>query len=888
MQKSSQAWLSTFIASALTLSISQALAAPNESLEDLLLPPTENTLPNGAALRFGFKSLNQGSGIRGFAISPDGRITASSGYLAGAAIKLRKFGSRQLMAELIDDPRGSGSLVFSPDGKLLAAGSNADGSVRIWDPDLGTRLSLLRTADYPQFGTNLPTWVSFAPDGDTLATASPLGTVEVWDTSTWRVIDSVVPASKAPNLRKKLCRAIAISPDGNLLAVATSDGMIRVYEYPTLKLRADIGINVLTLEINDIEFSPDSRLLAYTGTERSAKFKTGEGSYLYDLEKKREIRNLAGDLGNPAPLGYGSVITFLPGGDRLCLLDINGSVSLWETDSGEMLYLVRTGGANMAVSPDGESFATAGHHGEIKYWRMTDGQEINQPPGSEIPQARVPKILAVALPADESIALTAMSTGEVYVWDRRSGELKETVSATQNRLPGAHSAVFLPDGEGVIFGSGANVQWFDVDTGETQDWTTYPAEGDTHRFARGRMTAAAVSRDGSTAVTLNRERVNNTAGILRIWNVADGKLRSSIPVSKETRVQSSLSPDGAVLYAVEQRPRKRYGYDEIIQLYDTSTGEPIRQFEQNEDQAHLQMPGVSPDGKQLAFGDNGDSVQFWDISDGKIISYLYGPLSGGGIIRTWYSDDGKRMAANASLRGKIDDSSEITQVWDLGTGRITHQFEVLSRDLALSPDASQMAVVSTDNSVLLYDLTLEHLKFRDDPPPATEELEAAYQQIGGGPFASMDQQGRYDLYMRMVSGGDATIEFLRSKFFIPLKEERKMVMEVVDQLRSEDDTERLEAVKRVGAMGDDFWKLASTAQDAPLNGASYARLRFLAARIPDQRRIRLILHVVRPIGTPSAKELLNDLIEHHSEDRVQRTEIKRARQMLEQLESQGI
>ena len=70
---------------------------------------------------------------------------------------------------------GSGnSLAFSPDGKILANGSN-DRSVMLWDVRTGKHLGTLK--EHQGFVGS----VAFSPDGKTLASGSVDGTVLLWD-----------------------------------------------------------------------------------------------------------------------------------------------------------------------------------------------------------------------------------------------------------------------------------------------------------------------------------------------------------------------------------------------------------------------------------------------------------------------------------------------------------------------------------------------------------------------------------------------------------------------------------------------------------------------------------------------------------------------------------
>ena len=113
------------------------------------------------------------------------------------------------------------SVVFSPDGKILATASY-NGAVRLWSVSTQRQVGAPMTADSKPVLA-----VAFSPDGTMLATASDDGTARLWDVATHRQIGAPMTADD------DYVRDVAFSPGGTMLATASDDGTARLWDVAT-------------------------------------------------------------------------------------------------------------------------------------------------------------------------------------------------------------------------------------------------------------------------------------------------------------------------------------------------------------------------------------------------------------------------------------------------------------------------------------------------------------------------------------------------------------------------------------------------------------------------------------------------------------------------------
>ena len=520
---------------------------------------------------------------------------------------------------------GSGSVTFSPKGRILAV-SNGD-AVWLWnltDPSHPTRLGQSLTG--PTSGVLS---MAFSPDGRTLAVAS--GESTVW---LWNLADPARPTRLGRPLPGDATYSVAFSPDGRTLALGGTDA-VWLWNLANPSHPARLG-QPLPSGDGQVAFSPNGRILAVgsqgtvwlwnladnTRPARLAQLVPSSTGVVTSIAFSRDGRTLAfgsGDnrvwlwnLTDPArptrhgqpltgPASYVTSVAFSPDGRTLAIGSDDHSVWLWNlaqparpTQLGQPLTGNTTGVTSVAFSPDGRTLAVAGHSDQtIRLWNLP----------SSVLTGPTSSVASVAFSRDGRTLAAGGDDHNVWLWNPTDPSNPTKLGQPLTGPGGITSAAFSPDRRLLAVGSSDRPVWLWNLTDPARPTPTRLGEPPTGPDFTA-FTSVAFSADGRTLAAAD-------PGTVWLWNLTDP--------ARPTRLGPALTfdtPSAVISVAFSPDGRTLAVGDATVWLWNLA--DPSRPTQL----AHL-VPGFtgyvssvafSPDGRTLAAGSDDHKVWLWNLS----------------------------------------------------------------------------------------------------------------------------------------------------------------------------------------------------------------------------------------------------------------------------------
>ncbi|MCP2728856.1 NB-ARC domain-containing protein [Limnofasciculus baicalensis] len=556
------------------------------------------------------------SWVHSVAFSPEGQILASGSN--DETVRLWDVNTGQCLKTLRGHTGCVQSVAFSPDGQILASGSN-DQTVRLWDVKTGQCLKVLTGH------TNHLLSVIFTPDGQTLISSGEDQTVRLWQVvmgECLRIIETHI----------NWVLSVALSPDGGTLATGSDGKMVKFWDITNgacIGTLPDYNSYVWALAYahwrSDVNH-PDREILATGSEDGTVK--------IWDALTGECLQTLQGHRDREASKEQSAdrvwLVLFSPNGSTLLSASENQTVKLWDVRTGQCLRTLE-GYSNsvlsVALNSDGQLLASSGRDQQVRLWDVATGECIKTFQG----HTNIVSSVTFAPKNNESQILASGSDDcSIKIWDGDTGECLRTILGHRSWV---QSLRFSPDGQILVSGSrDGTVKLWDWQTGECLQ--TF--EGHIHR-----VKSVAFSPDGTTLVSGSDDQT------VKLWEVNTGICLHMFPGHRDWVLSVAFSPCGSRIVS---------GSGDTIKLWDLRTGECLQTFAGHTHRVRAVV--FSPDGQTLASASDDETVKLWDVKTGKNIRTFQGHLKG--VWSVVFSANGETLVSGSG--------DETIKFWSVETG----------------------------------------------------------------------------------------------------------------------------------------------------------------------------------------------------------------------------
>ncbi len=745
-------------------------------------------------------------------VSPDGKFLASGSYDGTVRLWDPQIGTTLgVITGFSDDIR---DVKFSADGRYLNVGVE-DHPAQRYDLLTGT-LSDLKTGETPpdpfqtfmqqqgySTGFFSSPHVLFSPDGQMLAAGSE--NVLLWNVSTGKLIRSL------PSSNGKRIDEMAFGSDGGKLSAILDDGGLVVWDTGSgekifeLVVESVDGERVIyTDKSSSIEMGSDNHVywnygMALSPDGERVAIGNGVSVEVWDIHEAEMVTSME----KTSQFSHATNISYSQDGNRLyAIFEHNRGAAIWDAESGRLLTEIDLDPTNPHVFSEtdllGPLFVrnnSESGNDRIEIWNLDQEQFVS---------LEVPSYMNQPLRFSPNGEILISNDDErLYFWDVASGNLIHTA----NMVYRSGDIAIHPDSQIMAVGYEGIVELWDIRAISSYgrepdfspavlpptpipDYSDYPTATP---YPTVMVTPAKLPERSSHAIPpSNADQVVELASLGKgtienaIWSSDSGTI--AVSGSQGIRMYDSITlreihaiDPGIWMLDVVYTPNHRLlaaGFDEDrIQVWDVLENELLL-----EEQGWGE-PAISPDGKLVGFPDEDDNLLIWDIGSNELIATLNAAYSTempvfspdsrfvaailyGDYIRIWDAHTGEIINAVGGLDSPITSldfgrdgqflvaaSSGSAWVWHVQPG-----FEPYSIDLfegvidgnltlyedkvtavALSPDNRILAISTTGRTIQLYDRSSRNLIRRLKGHASL--VERLIFSPGGGRLLSIDRDG---------------------------------------------------------------------------------------------------------------------------------------------------
>ncbi|KAL6822553.1 hypothetical protein V8C40DRAFT_249898 [Trichoderma camerunense] len=391
-------------------------------------------------------------------------------------------------------------------------------------------------------------------------------------------------------------------------------------------------------------------------------------------------------------------VVFSPDGQRLASGSSDGTIKIWDVNSGSCQTLECYDSVSSIVfSPDGQQLASGFPDG-VKVWDIKGSSFYLQTSKSFNHD-----VYSVNFSRNGRLAF-GLSNGIVGVWDMKSTYLQTFNGHKKPVL----SVVFSPDNQLLASGSvDKTIKVWDVNSGACLQ---------TLERHNGWIKSVIFCPNGHRLIS------GSSDGTITVWDVASGVCLQTFEDYENPVNSVVFLPDGQLASGSD---------DGIVRVWDIESGACLRKFKGHN--LSINSIAFSLNGQQLASGSDDNTVRIWDVKSEDhlqtqeghkdyIPSVIFSPngqllasVSDDGPVRVWDTKSGaclRILESNGHLEGGLTVFSPSSQllatassdgkieIWDVNSGVCLQTFRNSWSDGVIAFDAADDSRLITDLGVL--------------------------------------------------------------------------------------------------------------------------------------------------------------------------------------------